>query len=1349
MESSRKRDAAKAKAGAPRARHDGARGSLHKSLSTDLLTDEPESEPPTDDEDEEMGRASSATQKSNATSSSSRSHYRSKHSHSDEPTAVGSESNKLKSSRSHHNSKSKDKSKSHSGESLADVVFEAQDEGIRQKEEPDDGAGEETPILGGDDGKDGDTIPTRNSAAAEPPSGRRNRKQRKGIVVQKLAAKKALAGDGTTARPKSIKVKDMVSTTIAKLGASRFEKWKNDELILLLVQSGVEVRNESGQAHSSLVFMADEYFGSKDMPDKPTPYSQYNLDRLDPAVRKIQAIFIERQFKERKEAERETMFARPADGDAHSYANLDIMDVLASEEGGSELDEDYDAESGNDGNKWWFANPIKAKLNNKEYKKQSTRDIEMGTRASEFARESNYDFADGDLIDPDDKDRMRRRARGKSRAVQILDIPWHPPSWSKAKEFMNYNRPRQGGKGGKKFHFRSTTTGRHCSLGGCGEVCDIFREGQTSEFGIYGPGVTNYFKFTKWLFWLFFVLSILAVPELMLNFLGPLKSNSGIADLYATTVGNLAPKTLNDTISISVPLCPWAKAASTSLFTQDFNCLVSRDTLGIFYSGFDILICLTVLIAFAWIRYFEKQEEVQLDRSTVFASMYTLQVKNLPPGCNEASLRNHIRRLLNNKNCVVAVHIAVDNQVEYNLCLERGRHIKERTRLINRHRYETTRIRQHCAASVIDAAARISEGEARIKKLRKIFIRECMEVDKQLKACEVALRNEESAVHVPICAFVTFDSVHHLEKCLHAFSANSCWTCYKPNEAAMLDGQELRMVRAPEPSTIIWENLRYNLKQRMGRRNLTTALALLLILISVVCTYVAKILQDRNQVTSGSALCPGGFSSQSRAQQQAAVRTDPQILHCYCDTLSYAQQSTDQDCRGLWRQSINTQIVTYFASVIVLIVNIVMEFTMQRFSNIEKHQSEDTQGRSVLMRLFALKYINTSCVFLVNANVPTIAGITSQNRASVEFSKDWYKSVGVSILLVQVGNIVLSHAKKFYDYFMYKRAIRKAKMDEANKDVSVLTQDELNKLHEGPDFEFPINYAQLMVTYFVCMTFSAGMPILYLIGMANFGFTYLVDKYLFINLYRTPNRFSTKIGRMATVSGIFLLFVALCCTLLTQQNLDLPRLSSHTYTLFIPATHTQALVPWAVVVHLLLAIWALSNNSIFKSTLSTEAVMVLGNGGKANGTGTSQGVTNTNIQSKVYHYHTFPLFVLLVVIILLRIVFMGLEQLGTASGAVVNAMFDTGYDTVPKDSVAYQVDYSRAVHRNIIKGLTTYNILHNVKYKELFQISWKFAYDHHHLKSVRLDKPVGDDFDNDAAKVERHRRATGEMFLRL
>ena len=52
------------------------------------------------------------------------------------------------------------------------------------------------------------------------------------------------------------------------------------------------------------------------------------------------------------------------------------------------------------------------------------------------------------------------------------------------------------------------------------------------------------------------------------------------------------------------------------------------------------------------------------------------------------------------------------------------------------------------------------------------------------------------------------------------------------------------------------------------------------------------------------------------------------------------------------------------------------------------------------------------------------------------------------------------------------------------------------------------------------------------------------------------------------------------------------------------------------------------------------------------------------------------------------------------------------------------VTYTRAVQRNLIKGLATYNILQNPIYKESFAITWKFAMNNKNVRNVRNNKVV-------------------------
>lgn len=66
------------------------------------------------------------------------------------------------------------------------------------------------------------------------------------------------------------------------------------------------------------------------------------------------------------------------------------------------------------------------------------------------------------------------------------------------------------------------------------------------------------------------------------------------------------------------------------------------------------------------------------------------------------------------------------------------------------------------------------------------------------------------------------------------------------------------------------------------------------------------------------------------------------------------------------------------------------------------------------------------------------------------------------------------------------------------------------------------------------------------------------------------------------------------------------------------------------------------------------------------------------------------------------------------------------------------ISYSRAITRNLIKGLKNYNILQNPQYKEAFAITWKFAAENTKVRDVRTMKTkaqvgAGED---DEAKID-------------
>ncbi len=67
-------------------------------------------------------------------------------------------------------------------------------------------------------------------------------------------------------------------------------------------------------------------------------------------------------------------------------------------------------------------------------------------------------------------------------------------------------------------------------------------------------------------------------------------------------------------------------------------------------------------------------------------------------------------------------------------------------------------------------------------------------------------------------------------------------------------------------------------------------------------------------------------------------------------------------------------------------------------------------------------------------------------------------------------------------------------------------------LAAGPELDFSSNYGHMLSTIFVCLMFSTGMPVLYLLCAAYFALYYFTEKYFFIHMYRNPNQFNASAG---------------------------------------------------------------------------------------------------------------------------------------------------------------------------------------------------------------------------------------------
>jgi hypothetical protein len=118
-------------------------------------------------------------------------------------------------------------------------------------------------------------------------------------------------------------------------------------------------------------------------------------------------------------------------------------------------------------------------------------------------------------------------------------------------------------------------------------------------------------------------------------------------------------------------------------------------------------------------------------------------------------------------------------------------------------------------------------------------------------------------------------------------------------------------------------------------------------------------------------------------------------------------------------------------------------------------------------------------------------------------------TVFMSSMLTNV-NEVRRISEVFYNRLKdrdYKLNIKKNPEDSDDDEVNtkLKSQDELEALYLGDNFEGEKSFSRMMSVLFICISFSAGMPILYVIAFVFFTITFITNKVLLFQFYQKTN----------------------------------------------------------------------------------------------------------------------------------------------------------------------------------------------------------------------------------------------------
>lgn len=903
---------------------------------------------------------------------------------------------------------------------------------------------------------------------------------------------------------------------------------------------------------------------------------------------------------------------------------------------------------------------------------------------------------------------------GKAQELQWLDRPWKAPKFSKkakktpkadsrweknqaAKDtvegFQNANHPRKGtGRKMRPFPW-DASAGRHCWLEGWGEQLDLWNEGMVSEFSQYGPGIVLYFKFVKFMYWIFIVLSILYMPLLLVNSYGEgIVDASGLSMVALTTIGNLGnPSNIS---SLDIPGCKNFNFLIEDFLQDASSCEVDKTELGVFYSLVDVFAMIIVVMGIRWLQEFELQESQSLDRMSVSPSDYTIRVPWVPASATDENIKDFFQR---NGKKVYLIFFGYDDGDLIEAYTDRANLLYKKYIIGQKIRYYRTQLRaehktveQNSDMTCGEWLASFFDGRYTTSRENHLLDQRAL-ITQEIEDLDYSLAQDQAETwYQPLCAFVSFNDERHMIQAIRENERSALrrlinyMGCWKNKEQMFLGQYFLSCKRAPAPSTIIWENIKYSFSDRIKRRSVTNLISLAAIFCSVLVSATSEHYQSTRLQQKEAAVCPQDFDQwpvdeqKDYVQSQNRLNPDMDYTHCYCNLLSYQEQADDGMCRGFYYDTLLIVFLQVAAVAMVAGTNAFITVLLNKMAkSFEKHHSMDGIESSVFLRVFVLKFIGTGLLYII-LNIDGLQELAGENDLDDDFSLEWYSSVAPLIVAVMVTNMAAPHMPTLYRYYKQRRRVVKYELndvqgiDAPRKTDGIFCQDQLNEMYLGPEFHLHLRYAQILVAYFVCMMYGVGIPILMPIGALHFFITFWFDKIMFIRYYRLPPYYDESVSTQAS----------------------------------------NLLVP-GVIVHLAVSGWMLSNGAIFSTKQNFET--------REAAEEYAGDSSDDPFLMRVTQAHVLPITVCLVVIMM----YVSIKFFFGKSFSILRTLISVFTTSVVSEANKVQnvaeVSYENARARGIIKGLPTYNVLLNPVYRDAFRVDirWVLAEGHRHVSSVK------------------------------
>ena len=601
------------------------------------------------------------------------------------------------------------------------------------------------------------------------------------------------------------------------------------------------------------------------------------------------------------------------------------------------------------------------------------------------------------------------------------------------------------------------------------------------EFAAHvGSGVAIYMHFVKMTGWMFAIATVFALPQFAANLSGselklewPIGNAdcdnaggiTGFVAAFLQGLGYLFYSTLLGNVSLD--------------HTQGIPHLVSELLLSMMFC---------VYVYFIW--WYNNQVLTTIEAERTRASDFAVLVSKLPAvGSDSASVKEHF----NFFGPVASVAVSSDHPKLLSL-LEKHRSLKERWRHLHLECGRSLRA-LHSSSHDRDSDVQLRPESRQLRRRHTALLATIEKHYVDLLRSREELRR---AAHTPSActghAVVLFDKMEDAAKCVRHFELIRRHERSRDGVSAYsLDfrqlyfrvNHKLEVTRAPEPSDILWQNLRCS-RTQVRTQNVKTTLTIFLI--SCVSTFLI---------------------------------TETTI-------------SATMNSKGL--------LTTLWATPVVIISNVVIFATTANLAiRVEKHHTRSSQHMHMLIKMIFFQLFNTVvaalCFMFRPWDTPTSAqracpvthpplsptdGVCFEPSLSYldfDFScvQHWYTTGAVVLVNAVIGDLtailgiieLIRPDKLIIRYLIAPRAH---------------SQAEMNQIYAlDSELYLPFRYQLCLKMTCIAMTFCSAVPLLLPIATLFMFFSYWIDRYNLLRVFKPPPRTT---DRTITMSVLYILPLA-------------------------------------------------------------------------------------------------------------------------------------------------------------------------------------------------------------------------------